>query len=78
MPSTVSIADPPAGILVDAVEKVLARPEEPDRGDRRAQGLEVFGHEALPEIFPEREQEDRSGDRDDVALEAERLANAPP
>jgi hypothetical protein len=39
VPSTISIADPPAGILVDAVEKVLARPEEPepDRCDRRAE-----------------------------------------
>src|SRR3989442_10617958 len=76
--STVSIADPSAGILVDAIEEVLARPEEADGGDRCAENLEVFWHEALPEVLAEREEEHRRGHGNDVALEAERIADAPP
>src|SRR3989449_213412 len=75
---TVSIADPPARVLVDAIEEVLARPEEPDGGDRRPKDLEVLGQKALPEVLAEGEQEHRHRDRDDVAFEPERGADARP
>src|SRR5262249_31542248 len=65
------ITDPAARVLVDAVQEVLARPEEPDGRDRGPQNLEVFRQEALPKVLAEREQEDRYGDRDDVGLEPE-------
>src|SRR6266480_2055366 len=65
----VAIADPPAWVLVDAVEEVFARPEEADRSDRRAEALEVLRQKALPEVLAEREQEDRRGDGDDVEFE---------
>src|SRR5207249_10883471 len=71
--TTVSIAYPSARVLVDAVEEVLARPEEPDGGDGCAEHLQVLRQEALPEVLAEREQEHRDGHGDDIALEAERL-----
>src|SRR5437867_1363717 len=74
----VSIADPPPRVLVDAIEEVLARPEEPDGGDRRPEDLEVLGQKALPEVLAEGEQEHRHRDRDDVAFEPERGADARP
>ena len=57
----------------DAVEKILTRAEEADGGDRRPEGLQILRKEALPEILAQREEEDSPGDRDDVALETERL-----
>ena len=72
-PTSVVIADPPPGILIDAIEQVLAGTKEADGGDGRAERFQVFGQESLPEVLAEREQEHRKGDGDDVALETERL-----
>jgi hypothetical protein len=51
----VAIADPSAGVLIDAVEKVLARAEEANGRDRRAERLEILRDEPLPQIFAQRE-----------------------
>src|SRR6267378_367430 len=69
----VAVADPAARVLIDAVEKILARAEEPDGGDRCPERFEILRQEALPEVLAEREEEDGPGDRDDVALETEGL-----
>ena len=69
----VAVTDPAPRVLVDTVQEILAGSEQADRRDRRAQRLEILRDEALPEVFPQREQERGSGDRDDIALEAERL-----
>src|SRR6266571_5286320 len=68
---TVSVRDPPSRILIRAIQEVLQGPVEPDREHRRAQRLEIFREETLPEVFPQAEQEHRGADRDDVALEPE-------
>jgi hypothetical protein len=72
----VAIADPPAGVLVEAVEEILRGAEEPDRGGRGAQRLQVLREEPLPEVLAEREEARRGRDGQDVAVEAEPAARA--
>lgn len=75
-PPSIAIAHPPTGVLIDAIEKVLACPKQADRSRRRAEHLEIFGQEALPEVFAQREQEHCERDGDDIALETERLGDS--
>ena len=48
-----AIAEPAAGILIHAVEKVFDAAEEADRTNRRAECLEVFRQELSPEALAE-------------------------
>jgi len=59
-------------LLADAVNEVLACPEQPDGGDRRTQCLEVRWQEALPEILVEREEEHRHPNGDEPSAWARR------
>src|SRR6266545_478108 len=67
----VAVGDPASRILVSAVQEIPDRPEEADREHRRAQGLEIFRDEALPQVLPQPEQKHGGADRADVALETE-------
>ena len=69
------VGKPAAGILVQRIEEIPCRAEETDGRDGRAERLQVFRQESLPQILAEREQEHRDGDRDNVPLEAERLCH---
>ena len=77
MPASVAIGDPSAWVLVHTVQEILTRPEEADSSDGRTECLKVLRHETFPEVLAESEQEHRHGDSHDIALEPQRIGDAP-
>ena len=76
MSPAVAVARPAAGILVEAVERVLHAAIGADREDGGAESLEVLGQKAPPEVLTERHEEHRADDGERVPLEREQVAHA--
>src|SRR5206468_9083600 len=73
-PAAQAVGDHAAGIGVPRVQEVLARAERADQEGRGAEGPQVGGHVAEPELLAEPIDEEPRRQRPHSALQAEPLA----
>src|SRR5207249_8104383 len=66
-----------AWILVDCIEEIFRRTEQPNGRGATTQELQILRKEFLPELFSKANQKHCTGSGSDVALNAEKIAQSP-
>src|SRR2546429_8579634 len=71
------IGQPAAWILVDGIEEIFRRTEQPNCRGAGTQQLQILWKESLPELFSKADQKHSTGSGSDVALNAEKVCQSP-
>src|SRR5581483_6827084 len=71
--AAIAVGDPAARVLIDAIEEILGSPKGTDRGDRRAERLEIRREEPAPQILTAAKEEHARRHGDDLRREPEEL-----
>src|SRR6266567_3237899 len=70
------VGQPAARILVECIEEIFRRTEQPNCRGARTQQLEILGKEFLPELFSKANQKHCTGSGGDVTLNAEKTGQS--